>query len=199
MVEPTVIFDKSFIEMLNTDELFELCIFFQLVSTPILRREVLADLQKKFQDERDPLEIMKSLSEKMSSSGIEAVSHRSAALGELLRLFEVPMHGATMIDVSAPHVTYNNGGVFIDGRQLQRDWRRWSQGVFSDEEKNVAIEHRKRLEEFDPEAYCRQWRGMANKNFGHCKNLGDLISYIEMRDRRNNPQMNVEASGAKPD
>ena len=49
----------------------------------------------------------------------------------------------------------------------------------SDEEKNVAIEHRKQLEEFDPEAYCRKWRGMANKHFGHCKNLGDLISHID--------------------
>ena len=70
MLEPNVIFDKSFIEMLNVDELRELCMFFQVVSTPILRSEILADLQKKSQEEqRDSMAVMKSLSEKMSRSG----------------------------------------------------------------------------------------------------------------------------------
>jgi len=42
---------------------------------------------------------MKSLSEKMSSSGIEAVSHRSAALGELLEHVE-PKQRIDAIDVA---------------------------------------------------------------------------------------------------
>ena len=42
----TLILDKSFVEMLNVDELFELSIFFELVSTPILRKEILADIEK---------------------------------------------------------------------------------------------------------------------------------------------------------
>jgi hypothetical protein len=179
MLEPNVIFDKSFIEMLNADELRELCMFFGVVSTPILRSEILADLQKKSQQERDSMAVMKSLSEKMSRSGLEVMNYRSAALGELRRLFKVPMHGALLIDGSAPNVTFRNGGVVIDGRELQWDWRRWSQGAFTEEEINLASEHRKNLEKFDPEEYCRQRGGMTKKNFGHCKNLGELISYIE--------------------
>ena len=62
----TLILDKSFVHMLNVDELFELSIFFELVSTPILRKEILADLEKKSTAERNSLDVMKSLCAKMA-------------------------------------------------------------------------------------------------------------------------------------
>jgi hypothetical protein len=179
MLEPNVIFDKSFIQMLGPDELRELSIFFGLVSTPILKTEILADLQKKPQDDRDYLAIVKSLSEKMAQSGLEALNYRAAALGELRGIVKVPMHGALLIDGNAPHVRFRYGGMVVDGRELQWDWRRWSQGQFTEEEIQEATNHWRILEEYDPEEFCRQRREMVKKNFGHCNNLEELVSYLE--------------------
>jgi hypothetical protein len=53
----TLIFDKSFVQTLNPDELFELDVFFELVNTPILRKEILADLEKKSTEERLVLDL----------------------------------------------------------------------------------------------------------------------------------------------
>jgi hypothetical protein len=76
----TLIFDKSFVQTLNPDELFELDVFFELVNTPILRKEILADLEKKSTEERNQLSIVKSLCAKMSRSGLEPMEYRNADL-----------------------------------------------------------------------------------------------------------------------
>ena len=93
----TLIFDKSFIQTLNTDELFELDVFFELVNTPILRKEILADLEKKSTEERNELSVVKSLCAKMSRSGLEPMEYRNAALHELNTGRAIPLHGAMLM------------------------------------------------------------------------------------------------------
>ncbi len=43
---PKIIFDKSFLHRLKAEHLFELDIFFDIMPTPILKREIFADLSK---------------------------------------------------------------------------------------------------------------------------------------------------------
>lgn len=186
-MERTLILDKSFIEMLNLDELFELCIFFELVSTPILRKEILADLEKKSTTERNSLAVMKSLCAKMARSGIEPMEYRRAALSELEAGKPIPMHGAMLIDLSAPHVTVGyGGGIHIDGRQLQWDWRRWAEGSFTEEERSLAASHRRDIDSYDPDSFRQRSRAFAAKFFGDCKNIESLIVRIDkLIDDRN--------------
>ena len=82
-MQPTAIFDKSLIQMLGQDELFEMTIFLEPVSTPILRKEILADLEKKSTEEINAQAVMLSLCAKMSRSGLETMEYRAAALNEL--------------------------------------------------------------------------------------------------------------------
>jgi len=180
VVQATLFFDKSFIEMLNLDELFELTVFFDLVSTPILRKEILADLQKKSTDERNALFVMKSLCSKMSRSGIEPMEYRSAALYELDTGKAIPMHGAMLIDATAPYVRIGkDGGVHIDGRELQWDWRRWAEGIFTEEELKLAADHRRTVDDYDPDALCKQWRSNGAKWFGDCKTIKQITAKID--------------------
>lgn len=179
IVQATLIFDKSFIEMLNLDELFELSVFFDLVSTPILRKEILANLQKKSTEERNALFVMKSLCSKMSRSGIEPMEYWSA-LYELDSGRAIPMHGALLIDASAPNVRIGRGGgIHIDGRELQWDWRRWAEGIFTEEELTLAADHRRMVDDYDPDALCKQWRPKGAQWFGDCKSIKQITAKID--------------------
>ena len=175
----TLLFDKSFIQMLNTEELFELCVFFQPVGTPILRKEILADLEKKSTGERNAQDVMKSLCAKLSHSGIEPMEYRKAALTELATGKPIAMHGAMLIDLSASHVTVERGGIHVDGRLLQWDWRRWEAGNYTDEERTLALTHRRELETYEPESLRRRLQAFAQRFFGDCKNVGSLIVRID--------------------
>lgn len=175
----TLIFDKSFIQTLNQDELFELGVFFELVNTPILRKEILADLEKKSTEERNQLSIVKSLCAKMSHSGLEPMEYRSAAITELNTGRAIPLHGAILIDGSSPHVRSSAGGVHYDGRELQWEWRRWAAGLFTDEERSLAASYRRSLQEFDPEAFCKQWRPTVQKHFDQCKSVSQIVAKVD--------------------
>jgi hypothetical protein len=176
----TIIFDKSFVQMLNEDELFEFCVFFQPVGTPILRKEILADLEKPSTGKRSVSAIVKSLCAKVAHSGLEPMEYRRAALSELATGKPIAMHGAMLIDIAAPHVTVVPGrGIHVDGRQLQWDWRRWEAGQFTDEERAAAVSHRRELEEYDPESFRQRSQAFAQKFFGQCKTVGALIARID--------------------
>jgi hypothetical protein len=175
----TLIFDKSFIQTLNPDELFELDVFFELVNTPILRKEILADLEKKSTEERNELSIVKSLCAKMSHSALEPMEYRKAALYELDTGRAIPLHGAMFIDASAPNVRIGGGGIHYDGRELQWDWRRWAEGSFTDEERSLAASYRSSIEAYDPEALCKQWRSTAQKHFGDCKSVSQIVVRVD--------------------
>jgi hypothetical protein len=46
MIGPLLIFDQSFLQMLNPDEVFELSLLFHPGGTPLIVREIIADLRK---------------------------------------------------------------------------------------------------------------------------------------------------------
>jgi hypothetical protein len=129
--------------MLNARELFELNIFFEPIGTPVLTIEVIADLEKPPGKNLLPREIVKTLARKRCASPLEPIHFRKAALLNLMG-YDVPMRGATLIDIEDPTVTVGSrGGIHIDNRPVQHIWARWAQGNFSPiEERGLKFSER---------------------------------------------------------
>jgi hypothetical protein len=54
MIGPLLLFDKSFVEMLNPEEVSELSMHFKFVGTPTLIAEIIADLKLEPSEKRVP-------------------------------------------------------------------------------------------------------------------------------------------------
>jgi hypothetical protein len=61
MIGPLLIFDKSFVEMLNPEEVSELSMHFKFVGTPTLIGEIIADLKLEPSERRVPSDVVKAL------------------------------------------------------------------------------------------------------------------------------------------
>lgn len=175
---PIIIFDKSFLHRLTADRLFELDVFFEIVPAPILKMEILADLSKPETPKTDWVSVAKSLCRKMARSGIELVNYRLAALTELIDGHNVPMNGALLIDLGSPHVTVSiNGGIHIDGRQVQSEWRRWADGEFTHEEKRFGERLRREVNDLDMSAIQRL-RNSMRPLYARCKTSEAVIENV---------------------
>lgn len=175
---PKIIFDKSFLHRLKPEYLFELGIFFDIIPPPILKMEILADLSKPETPKTDWVSVAKSLCRKMARSGIELVHYRSAALTELTMGQKIPMNGTLLIDMGAPHVTvHSNGGIHIDGRQLQSEWRRWADGNFTYKERQAGEKFRGDINELDMSAIQRLRKSMGPL-YAHCKTPDAVIEDV---------------------
>lgn len=163
--------------MLNTRELFELNIFFELIGTPVLTDEIIADLEKPPGKDRLPRDVVKALAAKRWSSALEPMHFRKAVFHNLMNQ-DVPMRGATFIDLDAANVT-TGLGVHIDVRPLQHIWARWAAGDFSPLDKNVARQIRTVMEGYDPSVIRDGWRPFSNKHFAQCQTLPDLIAAVD--------------------
>jgi hypothetical protein len=174
-----MIVDKSFVHMLSIAELFELNVFFEFLSTPTLRYEIIGDLQSLKRSKTKNLEVVRKLSANMSRSAIEPMEFRKAALNELAGYLKIPLTGAVPIDFDTPGVSGRNGGVFIDGTIPQKQWKRWAAGDFTAEEENEGANYRRQTEEFDPQAFATERRGWAKERFPQIKNLESLIEFTD--------------------
>jgi hypothetical protein len=177
VIQPHLILDKSVLQMLNPRELFELEIFFQVTGTPILTNEILADLEKPPGKNSLPRDMVKALAAKRWSSPMEPMHFRKAALMNLLYQ-DVPMRGATFIDIDAPHVT-RGFGLSINLRPLQHVWARWADGDFSPLDAEVARSIRMAIAGYDPAAIRDGWQPYTIKHFAACKILPELIVAVD--------------------
>lgn len=144
---PLLIFDKSFLQMLNSDEVFELSLHFFFVGTPTLIREIIADLKLKPESRRIPENVVKALALKMGTAhGVQPTEFRKLALGNLFGS-EVPLMGQVPVDPHASnvHVSKSGSGLLYDSVPEQRMWERWSSGEFSGHDDELA------------EAWARRW------------------------------------------
>ncbi len=80
MIGPLLIFDKSFVEMLNPEEVSELSMHFKFVGTPTLIGEIIADLKLEPSERRVPSDVVKALSRKMQKvHGLQPANYRKLA------------------------------------------------------------------------------------------------------------------------
>lgn len=163
--------------MLNSRELFELNIFFEVIGTPVLTNEIIADLEKPPGRNRLPRDVVRALATKRWSAPLEPMHFRKAAFCNLANQ-DVPMHGATFLDLDAPNVA-TGIGVHIDARPLQRVWQRWASGDFSPLDEKLARQIRSAMEGYDPLVIRDGWRQFSDKHFSECKTLADLVAAVD--------------------
>ena len=179
---PTLIFDKSFLQMLSPDEVSELSRYFIFASTPQLVQEIIADLKKEATSkDRIPEDVVKTLASKMLAvHGLQPAEYRMLAISNLCCTTDVPMCGQVPVDARAPNVavTKDGRGTVYDATPVQNMWRRWANGDFTTEEEGDAVVWRETLQTLDLVTLSKQWQKFASEHFpaaNAASNLPDLL------------------------
>lgn len=197
MVGPLLIFDKSFLQMLNPEEVFELSLHFFLVGTPTLIREIIGDLKKKPDSRRLPEDVVKALAAKMGTAhGIQPADFHKLAIGNLCGA-DVPMLGQVPVDPSAPNVSVSRDGkgLLYDSVPEQRIWDRWASGDFTTDDEQIATAWRNGLENVDLRAVGDRWKEFARQHFGSARNLAELIMRVDGLLSDPKPDIQLEVLG----
>lgn len=167
--------------MLSPDEVGELALHFRFVGTPLLIREIIADLRKEPSPNRVPREVVRALAAKMGKAhGVQPADFRSLAISNLLA-HPVPMSGQVPVDTRAPNVAVvdSGKGLLYDSTPEQRLWSRWAAGDFETGDDAAARAWRDGLQKVNLRAVGDEWKHFAHRHFGTSRNLGDLISQVE--------------------
>jgi hypothetical protein len=180
LIGPLLIFDKSFVQMLNPEEVFELSIHFKFVGTPVLIREIIADLKKEPSLDRIPRDVVRALSAKMGRAhGIQPANFRKLAIANLCA-HEISMIGQVPVDTDAPnvHTTQDGTGLLYDSVPEQRMWDRWASANFTTDDEEIATAWRNGLEKVDLRAVGAKWKDFAAQHFGSTRNLAELVAKV---------------------
>jgi len=182
MIGPLLIFDKSFLQMLNADEVTELSMHFKFVGTPTLIGEIIADLKLDPSERRVPSDVVKVLSRKMQKvHGLQPANYRKLALANLYA-HEISMIGQVPVDGSAPNVqvTEDRQGLLYDSTPEQMLWARWANGEFGTEDEVTASTWRNGIEQIELDKVAAIWRPFTAQHFSTAKNQDELISAIDV-------------------
>jgi hypothetical protein len=178
---PLLLFDKSFLQMLNADEVSELSMYFKFVGTPLLIREIISDLKKQPTERRLPEQAVKALASKMGQAhGLQPANFRKLCIASLCCWFDVPMFGQVPVDPDAPNVFVTEGGkgVLYDSTFEQDMWQRWEHGNFTTDDKESAAAWRNGVQDINLKAVGQHWKEFANEHFGKARNLPELIPLV---------------------
>jgi hypothetical protein len=144
---PIVLFDKSFIEMLNLDEATMFDSLYSSVICPIFYTEVLADLSKESARQRTVEKIVADVARKTPIlHSIPNVSHSTLCINELLGR-AVDMRGVPVI-AGGRAVRQSDGkvGVIYEQSPEAKAFDRWQHGKFFELEREFASHWRKQLQ-----------------------------------------------------
>jgi len=182
MIGPLVIFDKSFLQMLNAEEVFEFSLLFNPVGTPLLVREIIADLRKDpSSSKRLPIDVVRELARKMSQThGVQPADFRKLTIANLWGS-DIPMFGQVPVDPAAPNVNVSSDGKILlyDSVPEQHMWDRWAAGEFSTEDDEVASAWRRGLAKVDLRAVGDRWKTFSQERLGDASNMADLIVKVD--------------------
>jgi hypothetical protein len=194
MIGPLLIFDKSFVEMLNPEEVSELSMHFKFVGTPTLIGEIIADLKLEPSERRVPSDVVKALSRKMQKvHGLQPANYRKLALANIYA-HEISMIGQVPVDGSAPnvHVTEDRQGVLYDSTPERRLWDRWANGEFDTQDELTATTWRNGIEQIDLDGVGTIWKNFSSQHFSAARNQGELISALDVFLRNSDPVVQRE-------
>lgn len=175
-------FDKSFLQMLNADEVSELSMYFKFVGTPLLIREIISDLKKKPTERSLPEQVVSALASKMGKAhGLQPANFRKLVIANLCCVFDVPMIGQVPVDSSAPNVfvTEDGKGTIYDSTLEQEMWQRWEHGDFTTDDAASAAAWRAGVQSINLHAVGKQWKEFARERFGSASNLPQLIALVD--------------------
>jgi hypothetical protein len=192
---PLLIIDKSFLEMLNPEEVSELSVHFKLVGTPLLIREIISDLKKADRkDKRIPEKVVSALAAKMwSTHAVQPANFRDLVLSNVCTGF-VPMKWQVPVDSRAPnvHVTPDGRGMIIDSTLEQDIWERWANGDFTTDIEQIAAVWRAGVQAINLHAVGNEWKEYAQERFAKARSLSELISVVDGMLNEFNPEVQRE-------
>jgi hypothetical protein len=143
---PIVLFDKSFIEMLNLDEATMFDSLYSSVICPIFYTEVLADLSKESPGQRTVERIVADVARKTPIlHSAPNVSHSALCMSELIGQ-PVEMRGVPAI-AGGKAVRQSDGkvGVIYEQSPEAKAFDRWQRGRFYELEREFASHWREQL------------------------------------------------------
>lgn len=181
IIGPLLIFDKSFLQMLNPEEVSELSFHFKFVGTPTLIGEIIADLKSEPSKRALPSELVQALSRKMQKAhGLQPANYRKLALANLFA-HEISMLGQVPVDAGAPNVRIIDGGrgLLYDSTPEQMLWDRWAHGEFSTDDELTATTWRNGIDQIDLDGLTALWKQFSSRHFSSVKNQPELISALE--------------------
>lgn len=155
---PMIIFDKSTLQSLRTDEACWLDAFYLPIIVPLFYVETLADLEKEVAKGKRPEQIVGSLAGKTPPNSAPNVHHRTLAVAELRGDFVVSMDGRPVVAGGKPIVTKMQKGVFFAPSPEMEAFTRWQRGRYLEIEREFARTWRRGLSGIDLESVYRKYK-----------------------------------------
>lgn len=157
---PMLMFDKSFLESLNTDEAVWLDQFFLSSITPLFFVETLADLEKQVYRGRTPEQVVGSIARKTPDMQAHLNPHHMSLLWAELNGERITMDGRIMRAGGQVAELDGQQGIFYQMSPEEEAFNRWQDGEFLDLERQIAKRWRRDVSNVD-----------HSKNYALFKNL----------------------------
>lgn len=156
---PTVVYDKSAMQLLSREEARWFTHFFRGVITPVFLIESLSNLAKEFPDKRDVDKVVAAMAAKVQDMGSLPNVPHTELIEMNLRGCEVEMRGVPLVG-GGQRVQAESGewGVFIDETPEEKTLRRWQSGEFDEAERAQAAGWRVTSKSFDLQALARSMK-----------------------------------------
>jgi hypothetical protein len=174
---PIVLFDKSFIEMLNVDEAALFDFLFLTNICPMFMTEVLADLEKERPGERTREKIVADLARKTPAAhSYPNLLHASICLTELHGR-PIEMDRRPVLPGGRPVRHERKLGMYYEESAEMKAYSRWQDGRFLEVERDYARYWRAQLMSADLAQIAALARCVVNpirskesrRSFGHCE------------------------------
>lgn len=169
---PTVLFDKSFLQLLSVDESVWFDHFFRPTICPLFYIETLADLEKSLKRGRTPEQEVGIIANKFPEiNGTPCLFHHDICISELLGK-PIPMDSRVPIGGGRPSGIDGKKGIVYDESPESKAFTRWQKGEFLEIEREYAKSWREILSEIDLKSFEKNLDslGLRSKN---CQSLSD--------------------------
>ena len=196
---PIVLFDKSSLQILTTDEAVWFDTFYFPSMTPLFFVETLADLEKEMRSGSSPEEFVGALAEKTPLGGGINVHHEVLCMNELLgNRFE--LRHFPVVAGGSPVATRDGGrAVVFDPPPEAQALSRWEEGNFLEVERGFAKSWRDELSAIDLDAIFRQGREI-NRRIGRPKDLlAAKVVAVELLQKRSSRYVSDALQALKPE
>lgn len=177
---PSIILDKSALQMLRNEDISELSRYFYIVIPHVLLLEILADLVKPKISSQDSRRLVESLAGKVPAMDGYVNAHAQGIclanlLGEEIRMDRRPIVTGARTVVSED----GSRGLFLDVQPEMDALRRWAHGNFSKGELKIAKKWRGSSVSTDLEGFRRKARELTEwvriDSLVHVKKVVDAV------------------------
>jgi hypothetical protein len=179
-IGPIILFDKSFIQSLSTDEAVWLDHFFISNICPLFYVETLADLSKERTGTRSPENIVSSIADKVPElHGSPCVYHAEICKANLYG-HKIPLNARIPLAGGRPVRSNNHSGVVFSQSDEAKAFQRWQRQQFEDKERDFASKWRESLRLTDLKNFTEKLRilGLTSEQVRSLDGAAELAKRI---------------------